>query len=241
MNVHFLTPFPKMVDSIIGESILARAQSKGYVNYDIHNLFDYADEPHCRIDDYPFGGGSGMVMKPEPVFRAFEEVSKSLDDKKSLRVIYPTPDGKVLTQSLAQELSAADQLIFINGHYKGIDQRIRDHIVTDEISIGDYVLTGGELASAVILDSVIRLIPGVLNNIESADSDSFSHPLLDGPHYTRPEVYNGMETPKILLSGHHQKIDEWVNEQRENKTHERRPDLWKKYISSKGKDGVKNG
>ena len=185
MNVHFLTPFPKMVDSIIGESILARAQSKGYVNYNIHNLFDYADEPHCRIDDYPFGGGSGMVMKPEPVFRAFDEVSELLDDKKSLRVIYPTPDGKALTQALAQELSTADQLIFINGHYKGIDQRIRDYIVTDEISIGDYVLTGGELASAVILDSVIRLIPGVLNNIESADSDSFSHPLLDAPHYTR--------------------------------------------------------
>ncbi len=241
MNIHFLTPFPKMVNSIISESILGRGQSKGYVNYNIHNLFDYADEPHCRIDDYPFGGCSGMVMKPEPVFRAFDEVSKSLDDKKSLRVIYPTPDGKVLTQALAQELSATDQLVFINGHYKGIDQRIRDHIVTDEISIGDYVLTGGELASAVILDSVIRLIPGVLNNIESADTDSFSHPLLDGPHYTRPEVYNGMETPKILLSGHHQKIDEWVNEQRENKTRVRRPDLWKKYISSKGKDGVKNG
>ena len=118
MKVHFLTPFPKMVDSIITESILGRAQSKGYVNYDIHNLFDFADEPHRRIDDYPFGGGSGMVMKPEPLFRAFDEVSKSLDDKKSLRVIYPTPDGKVLSQSLAQELSNSDQLVFINGHYK---------------------------------------------------------------------------------------------------------------------------
>ena len=158
MKIHFLTPFPKMVDSIVSESILGRGQSKGYVNYNIHNLFDYADEPHCRIDDYPFGGGSGMVMKPEPVFRAFEEVKKSLDDKKSLRVIYPTPDGKVLTQPLAQELSVTDQLVFINGHYKGIDQRIRENIVTDEISIGDYVLTGGELASAVILDSVIRLL-----------------------------------------------------------------------------------
>lgn len=235
MNIHFLTPFPKMVDSIVSESILGRAASKGYVNYNIHNLFDYADNPHSRIDDYPFGGGSGMVMKPEPVFRAFDKVSKSLDDKKSLRVIYPTPDGKVLTQALAQEISLTDQLVFINGHYKGIDQRIRDYIVTDEISIGDYVLTGGELASAVILDSVIRLIPGVLNNIESADTDSFSHPLLDGPHYTRPEVYNDMETPKILLSGHHEKINEWVNQKRENKTRERRPDLWKKYISLKGK------
>ena len=241
MNVHFLTPFPKMVDSIISESILSRARSKGFVNYSIYNLFDYTDEPHHRIDDYPFGGGAGMVMKPEPVFRAFNEASKSLDGKKSLRVIYPTPDGKVLTQSIAQELSVADQLVFINGHYKGIDQRIRDHIVTDEISIGDYVITGGELASAVNLDSVIRLIPGVLNNIESADTDSFSHPLLDGPHYTRPEVYNGMQTPKVLLSGHHQKIDEWVNDQREYKTRERRPDIWKNYISLKGKDGVKNG
>ena len=235
MNIHFLTPFPKMVDSIISESILGRGASKGLVNYNIYNLFDYAENSNSRIDDYPFGGGSGMIMKPEPVFRAFDEVIKSLDDKKSLRVIYPTPDGKVLTQDLAQEISLTDQLIFINGHYKGIDQRIRDYIVTDEISIGDYVLTGGELASAVILDSVIRLIPGVLNNIESADTDSFSHPLLDGPHYTRPEVYNGMETPKILLSGHHEKIDEWVNQKRENKTRERRPDLWKKYISLKGK------
>ena len=211
------------------------------MNYSIYNLFDYTDEPHHRIDDYPFGGGAGMVMKPEPVFRAFNEASKSLDGKKSLRVIYPTPDGKVLTQSIAQGLSVADQLVFINGHYKGIDQRIRDHIVTDEISIGDYVITGGELASSVILDSAIRLIPGVLNNIESADTDSFSHPLLDGPHYTRPEVYNGMQTPKVLLSGHHQKIDEWVNDQREYKTRERRPDIWKNYISLKGKDGVKNG
>ena len=236
-----ITPFPEMVRALISESILKRSERKELVQFHIKNLFDFAESPHKRIDDYPFGGGSGMVMKPEPVFRAFDEVSESLDDKKSLRVIYPTPDGKALTHTLAQELSTTDQLIFINGHYKGIDQRIRDYIVTDEISIGDYVLTGGELASAVILDSVIRLIPGVLNNIESADSDSFSHPLLDGPHYTRPEVYNGMETPKILLSGNHQKIDEWVNEKRENKTHERRPDLWKKYISSKGKDGVING
>ena len=241
MKVHFLTPFPEMIDSIIGESILGRARSKGYVDYSIHNLFDYTDEPHRRIDDYPFGGGAGMVMKPEPSFRAFSEANKSLDDKKSLRVIYPTPDGKVLTQAIAQELSVVDQIVFINGHYKGIDQRIRDHIVTDEISIGDYVITGGEIASAVILDSLIRLIPGVLNNIESADTDSFSHSLLDGPHYTRPEVYNGMETPKILLSGHHQKIDEWVNDQREYKTRERRPDIWKNYISLKRKDGVKNG
>jgi len=235
MNIHFLTPFPKMVYSIISESILGRGASKGYVKYNIHNLFDYAANANSRIDDYPFGGGSGMVMKPEPVFRAFDEVSKSLDDKKSIRVIYPTPDGKLLTQNLAQEISLTDQLVFINGHYKGIDQRIRDYIVTDEISIGDYVLTGGELATAVILDSVIRLIPGVLNNIESADTDSFSHPLLDGPHYTRPEVYNDMETPKILLSGNHGKINKWVREQREKKTRERRPDIWKKYISLKGK------
>ena len=235
MKVYFITPFPQIINSAISDSILGRAQSKGLVSYNIHNLFEYTDDPNNRIDDYPFGGGFGMVMKPEPVFRAYDEISKSLDSNNSIRVVYPTPDGKVLTQDMARELSFVDQLIFINGHYKGVDQRIRDHIVTDEISIGDYVLTGGGIASVVILDSLIRLIPGVLNKIESAETDSFSYPLLDGPHYTRPEVYNGMETPKVLLSGHHKKIDEWVKKKREIKTQERRPDLWKKYISLKDK------
>jgi tRNA (guanine37-N1)-methyltransferase len=232
MKIHLLTPFPKMTDAIIHESILGRAEKKEVVKYEIHNLFDFADSPHYRIDDYPFGGSSGMVMKPEPVFRAFEKVKENLDYKKTIRVIYPTPDGKVLNQKISEELATESQLVFINGHYKGIDQRIRDNLVTDEISIGDYILTGGELASMVILDSIVRLIPSVLNSKESADTDSFSHPLLDGPYYTRPEVYEGMETPKILLSGHHQKVREWMMKKREEKTRERRPDLWKKYISS---------
>jgi len=232
MSVHLLTPFPKMVDMIINESILGRAQKKGHVSYSVHNLFDYADPPHMRIDDYPFGGGSGMVMKPEPVFSAFDQVSKVLDVEKTIRVVFPTPDGKQFTHEIAEDLAKCEQLIFINGHYKGIDQRIRDNLVTDEISIGDYVLTGGELPTMVILDSIIRLIPGVLNNMESADTDSFAHPLLDGPHYTRPEEFNGMKTPKILLSGHHQKIEDWMMEQRKKKTLERRPDLWKKYTAS---------
>ena len=231
MDIHFLTPFPEMINSILNESILSRSASKGIVKYNIYNLFDYADEPHNKIDDYPFGGGVGMVMKPEPIFRAFNHINNLIDEKKSVRIIFPTPDGKILNQKMAQELSTEKQLIFINGHYKGIDQRVRDNIVTDEISIGDYVLTGSEIASAVILDSVVRLIPVVLNNIESAKTDSFSSLLLDGPHYTRPEVFEGMKTPQILLSGHHKKIYEWNKLQRENKTRERRPDLWEKYIS----------
>ena len=230
MIFHFLTPFPKIIDTIINESILGKAISNDYIDYHIYNLFEFTDSSNMRLDDYPFGGGSGMVMKPEPVFKAFNFASQQFNFDCNTRVIFPTPDGKQLTQELSSKLVNCDQILFINGHYKGIDQRIRDNIVTDEISIGDYVLTGGELASMVIVDSIVRLIPGVLNNIESANSDSFSNPLLDGPHYTRPENFNGMKVPNILLSGHHREIDNWIKDQREKKTIDRRPDLWEKYI-----------
>ena len=231
MNIHILTPFPDMVNVIVNESILGRAQSKELAEINIHNLFDFTDAPHNRIDDYPFGGGAGMIMKVEPVFRAYDQIVSTFDSEKPIRMVFPTPDGEILDQEKAESLSDCEQLIFLSGHYKGIDQRIRDEIVTDEISIGDYILTGGELPTMVILDSILRLIPGVLNNSESSDTDSFNHPLLDGPHYTRPEIYRGMETPKVLLSGHHKKIEDWVLEQRENITQNKRPDLWKKYKS----------
>ena len=228
MKVHIITPFPEMIESIINCSILAKSQEKGHVKYYTYNLFDFvSNSANKRIDDYPFGGGAGMILKPEPIFDVFNLISKNMIE--TPRVIYPTPDGTLLNQNLSQELSQVDDIVIINGHYKGIDQRIRDHIVTDEISIGDYVLTGGELAGMIILDSIIRLIPGVISSKESSDLDSFSHPLLDGPHYTRPASYNNMDVPDILLSGDHKKIENWFNLQRKEKTKLRRHDLWLEY------------
>ena len=176
--MYFLTPFPEVVKAIVSESILGRAEKKKLVIFHIKNLFDFSDPPQHRIDDYPFGGGSGMILKPEPVFRAFDQVLEELSDKTNYRVVFPTPDGKLFDNDTALNLGQNQNLVFINGHYKGIDQRIRDELVTDEISIGDYVLTGGELPSLVIIDAIIRLIPGVLNSYESAETDSFSDALL---------------------------------------------------------------
>ena len=228
MKVHIITPFPEMVKSIINCSILGKAQEKEYVEYYVHNLFDFSEKStNKRIDDYRFGGGSGMILKPEPIFEVFNSIKQNLSD--GARIIYPTPDGMLLNQNLSNQLSQVDDVIVINGHYKGIDQRVRDCIITDEISIGDYVLTGGELAGMVILDSIVRLIPGVINSKESSDLDSFSQPLLDGPHYTRPANYNDMNVPEILLSGNHKEIEKWFNLKREEKTKLRRPDLWDQY------------
>ena len=228
-QIYFLTPFPDVVNAVVSESILGRAEKKGFVKFNTKNLFNYSDPPHHRIDDYPFGGGAGMILKPEPVFRAYNKVVEELPADSKPRVVFPTPDGNILTHEIAINLSKSDSIIFINGHYKGIDQRIRDELVTDEISIGDYVLTGGELPSLVILDVVIRLIPGVLNSYESAETDSFFNALLDCPHYTRPESYKGLDSPSVLLSGNHKEIENWKNNQRQEKTRDRRPDLWEKY------------
>ena len=206
MKIHILTPFPDMINSIIKSSILGKAQERRCVKYFVYNLFDFSHLKSKRIDDYPFGGGAGMILKPEPIFNAFNYIRNKLDNPESIKVIYPTPDGKILNQDLSKKMSEIKELIIINGHYKGIDQRVRDSIITDEISIGDYVLTGGELPGMVILDSIIRLIPNVINSKESSDLDSFSSPLLDGPHYTRPSNYNNIEVPEVLLSGNHKKI-----------------------------------
>ena len=228
-EIFFLTAFPEIITSVLSQSILRKAKERGFVNYSVKNLFDYADPPHNRIDDYPFGGGVGMVIKPETVFRAMEEVLNEYSGTCKPRVVFPTPDGYLLKHERAIDLAQDECLVFICGHYKGIDQRIRDRFVMDEISIGDYVLTGGELPSIVILDSVVRLIPGVINKYESAMTDSFSDPLLDFPHYTRPEMYRGMDVPEVLLSGNHNEIKKWRKINREVKTKERRPDLWEKY------------
>ena len=227
-----------MVKSVVSESILGRAEKKELVQFHTKNLFDFADPPHRRIDDYPFGGGVGMVLKPEPVFRAFDAVTEELPANSDTRVVFPTPDGKVFDHDSAIDLGKCQNLIFINGHYKGVDQRIRDELVTDEISIGDYVLTGGELPSLIILDAIVRLIPGVLNSYESAETDSFAGMLLDCPHYTRPETFREMESPPVLLSGNHKKIENWKKKKSEEKTQIRRPDLWEKY--NKLEDGKKS-
>ena len=228
MKVFIITPFPDVIHSFMQNSMLKKAQEHEIVDYKVLNLFDYADKPHRNIDDYPFGGGTGMVMKPEPIFRAFDEIQNQFSSNLN-NVIYPTPDGKVFNQNEANKFKESETLVFICGHYKGIDQRVRDNLVTHEYSIGDYIITGGELSSLVILDSVIRLIPGVLNNIKSAETDSFESGLLDCNYYTRPEVYRDLKVPEILLSGHHQKIEDWKLEEKKNKTKKNRPDLWSKH------------
>ena len=236
LNINIITPFPTMFDMILNESILLKAKQKKIVSYNIFNLFDYLDHSSKRIDDYPFGGGEGMLLKPEPIFNALEEIKLN---NKAMRVIFPTPDGKVFNHNIAKELSNESSLTFICGHYKGIDQRIRDNYITDELSIGDFVLTSGELPSMIMIDSIVRLRDGVLNNYESAKKDSFYNLLLDGPHYTRPRNFNGIKVPEVLFSGNHQEIEKWFLNKREEKTKKLRKDLWDNYRSKN--NGVKNG
>ena len=232
----FITPFPDVINSYISSSIMNKANEKGIVDYNILNLFEYGNSPHYKIDDYPFGGGDGMVLKPEPIFRAIDKLEVVMNSD-SMRVVFPTPDGALFTQDLAKEFAEEQNIVFICGHYKGIDQRVRDNLVTDEISIGDFVVTGGELPSLIIADSIIRLIPDVIGEFKSARTDSFYDSLLDGPHYTRPEKFRGMNVPDVLLSGNHKKIKDWFQSKRKNKTKERRKDLWKNYLT-KLEDGV---
>lgn len=215
MRIDIVTGLPKLLESPSQESILKRAQEKKIVEIVVHDLRAYTHDKHNTIDDTPYGGGAGMVLKPEPFFECVEELKKqrSYDE-----VIFLTADGEVLTQKIAIELSLKKNLILLCGHYKGVDQRVREALVTREISIGDYVLTGGELAAAVVTDSIVRLIPGVLNDGESALTDSFQDGLLGCPQYTRPAEYRGMKVPDMLLSGDHREIEKWRQEQRENRT-----------------------
>ncbi len=231
LRIDILTPFPQLVEAVVSTSILGRAADKALVSYHLHNLFEFADAPHNKIDDEPYGGGAGMIMKPEPVFRAFDRVVEAAQSDSPPLVIFPAPDGQPFAQADAHELACAEHLVFICGHYKGVDQRVRDRLATREYSIGDFVVTGGELPALLILDAVVRLLPGVITTSESAQTDSFSPPvggLLDGPHYTRPREYRGMTVPDILLSGDHGAIAQWRLERRRERTRERRPDLWEK-------------
>ena len=222
MRIDILSVVPRLLDSWFGESILQRAQRKGLVEVKVHDLRDWSTDKHRRVDDYPFGGGAGMVMMVEPVHRAIAQLRS---ERPYDEVIYMSPDGQLLDQPLANQLSTCGNLILLCGHYKGVDERVREHLVTREVSIGNYVLSGGELAAAVLSDAVIRLLPGVLNDETSALSDSFQDGLVAPPTYTRPAEYQGWGVPEVLLSGHQARIDEWRHLQAVERTRQRRPEL----------------
>ncbi len=224
MRVDIITPFPELVRGFFNESIIKRARDKGLVIIELWDLRKFATGKHKKVDDYPYGGGPGMIMKPEPIFRAVERI-REIDENDSCRVILMTPQGERYTQEKAERLAEEAHLVFICGHYRGVDERVIEALVDEEISIGDYILTGGELAAAVVVDSVVRLIPGVLGNFDSAEGDSFSCGKLDYPHYTRPEVYRGMKVPDVLLSGNHAEIDRWREQQAVERTLKKRSDL----------------
>jgi len=233
MNIDVLTLFPEMFHGVFGQSILKKAAEQEAVKYHVVNFRDFADNKHHTVDDYPYGGGAGMVLKPQPIFDAVEECKKNAKSETSPRVILLCPQGKRHNQMLAEELAKEEHLIFICGHYEGYDERIRQHVVTDEISIGDFVLTGGELGAMVIIDSVVRLLPNVLGKEESHLQDSFSTGLLEHPHYTRPADFRGLKVPEVLTSGNHRLIDEWREKESLKRTYERRPDLLDTYELSK--------
>ncbi|MBP3038297.1 tRNA (guanosine(37)-N1)-methyltransferase TrmD [Bacillaceae bacterium Marseille-Q3522] len=228
MKIDILSLFPEMFEGVFSQSILKKAQEKGAVQYEITNFRDFSDDKHQSVDDYPYGGGAGMVLKPQPIFDAVAALKKKSNTEHP-RVILLCPQGEQFQQKRAEELADEKHLIFICGHYEGYDERIRNYIVTDEISIGDYVLTGGELAAMVIVDSIVRLLPNVLGNESSHQNDSFSTGLLEHPHYTRPADFRGMQVPSVLLSGNHRQIEEWRAKESLKRTYLRRPDLLKKY------------
>lgn len=222
MRIDILSAVPRLLDSWFGESILQRAQSKGLVEVHLHDLRNWSTDKHRRLDDYPFGGGAGMVMTLEPIERAITELKSQ---RSYAEVIYMSPDGQLLDQAMANQLSTGGNLIILCGHYKGVDERVREHLITREVSIGNYVLSGGELAAAVLSDAIIRLLPGVLGDETSALSDSFQDGLVAPPTYTRPAEYRDWKVPQVLLSGHQARIDAWRHEQAVERTRQRRPEL----------------
>jgi tRNA (guanine37-N1)-methyltransferase len=232
MRIDVLSLFPKMFDGPFGESIVKRAVDAGLVSLVIHNFREFTHDKHNTVDDYSFGGGEGMVLKPEPLFEAVESIKGSLGDSAG-PVILLTPQGRLFCHEIAKELSKEQNLILICGHYEGVDERVREHLVTDEISIGEYVLTGGELAAMVVVDAVVRLLPGALGSEQAASEDSYAKGFLEYPQYTRPRAYRGWEVPEVLLSGNHQEIARWRWEQAIERTLLRRPDLLAKASLSK--------
>ena len=232
MDIHVVTAFPALLKSPLEESILKQAQKKGLVDIHVYDLRDFTTDKHRQIDDYPYGGEPGMILKPEPFFKCIDHIRDSFSLKRS-KIVFLTPQGETYTQHKAMELRQEEHLIIFCGRYKGIDERVREFLVDEEISIGDYVISGGEIAALVIIDSVVRLIPGVISDYDSAMTDSFHRPLLDGPHYTRPETYRGYQVPEILLSGNHAKIAEWRYQKAIERTRKRRKELLEKAEISK--------
>lgn len=226
MNFHVMTLFPEMITQAMEVSITGRAIKSGYIQVNAVNIRDFANNKHNRVDDYPYGGGAGMVMQAEPVYLCYQSVMKHI--RNAARVIYLSPQGQPFHQNMAQELAGEEDLVFLCGHYEGIDERVLEEIVTDYVSIGDYVLTGGELPALVMMDAISRLVPGVLNNDISAQTESFSGSLLEYPQYTRPEEWRGKRVPPVLLSGNHKLLAEWYREQSVIRTAYNRPDLLEK-------------
>ena len=232
MHYYVMTLFPEMIEYIMAQSIIGRALSDELIKLKIINIRDYAKNRYRQVDDYPYGGGAGMLMQADPIYSAYKDICKGLEKKP--RLIYTTPQGRLFNQDLAKELAKEEELIFLCGHYEGVDERVLELTDAESISIGDYVLTGGELPSVVMMDAISRMIKGVLSNKESAEFESFEDNLLEYPQYTRPSVYEGMEVPEILLSGHHKNIEEWKRKEALRRTFERRPDLLDpKFLSAK--------
>ena len=232
MNYYIMTLFPEMVMNGLNESIIGRAVNNGLLTINPVNIRDYSNDKHGHVDDYPYGGGAGMVIKAAPVYDCYNGICEKLGDKKP-RVLFMSPKGKTFNQQMAIDLAKEENLVFLCGHYEGIDQRVLDMIVTDEVSLGDFVLTGGELPAMVMIDAISRHIKGVLNNEDSAVTESFTDDLLEHPQYTRPENFMDMKVPEVLLSGNHRKIEEWRYEQSVKETKEKRPDLYEKFINRK--------
>ena len=228
MVFHVLTLFPEMIENGMQTSITGRAIEKGLLQLDVLNIRDYTNDKHGKVDDYTYGGGAGMLMQAQPVYDAWNAIPGS-----GKRTIYLTPQGSTFSQKMAEDFAKEDELVFLCGHYEGVDERVLEETVTDYVSIGDYVLTGGELPAMVMMDTISRLIPGVLHNDDSADTESFQNGLLEYPQYSRPEEWHGKKVPSILLSGDHKKVDEWRLQMSEERTKERRPDLYSVYMEKK--------
>ncbi len=234
MNFHIMTLFPQMIYDGLNTSITGRAINNGIISVNTVDIRDFSKDKHLKVDDYPYGGGAGMVMQPGPVCDAYQSIADKAGYRP--RVVYMTPQGYTFNQQMAHDFAKEEDLVILCGHYEGIDERALEKIVTDYVSIGDYVLTGGELPAMVVIDTVSRLIPGVLNNSESAQTESFENGLLEHPQYTRPVEYDGMRVPDVLLSGHHGNIDAWRHEKAIERTKKYRPDMYEKYINGNNDD-----
>ena len=233
MRFDIMTLFPDLVERVLSESIIGRAQKSGVITVKCHNIRDYSEDKHRRVDDTPYGGGKGMLMMAPPIYNCYEAICREIEPDAHRRVVYMSPRGRVFDQKKARELSELDELIILCGHYEGVDQRIIDEIVDEEISIGDFVLTGGEIPACLVTDAVARLVDGVLSDAECHEKESISSGLLEYPQYTRPYEFHGVKVPDVLISGHHGNIDKWREERSGDITKSARPDLYKEYISKK--------